>query len=75
MTPEELANVLEAAMLAAGRALSLDDFLALFTGSVDAPDRGELRKALAQLGDALDGRGIELVEVASGYRLQVRERY
>ena len=75
MTPEMLANVLEAAMLAAGRALSLEDFLALFIGSTDAPGRKELRDALAQLGERLDGRGIELVEVASGYRLQVREQY
>jgi segregation and condensation protein B len=75
MTPEMLVNVLEAAMLAAGRALSLEDFLALFTGSTDAPGRKELRDALAQLGERLDGRGIELVEVASGYRLQVREQY
>ena len=75
MTPDALVNVLEAAMLAAGRALTLEDFLALFTGSADAPDRKQLRDALAQLGESLGGRGIELVEVASGFRLQVREEY
>ena len=75
MRPEVLVNVLEAAMLAAGRALTLEDFLALFTGHADAPDRAALREALAQLGEDLAGRGIELVEVASGYRLQVREEY
>ena len=75
MTPEELRNVLEAAMLAAGRALSLDDFLALFEGSREAPDRGELRAALAELEECLEGRSLELVQVASGYRLQVRKEY
>ncbi len=75
MTPEALRNVLEAAMLSAGRALSLDDFLALFEGSGEAPDRTALREALAALADSLDGRALELVEVASGWRLQVRREY
>lgn len=75
MTPESLVNVVEAGLLAAGRALTLDDLLALFIGSSDAPDRNQLRDALAQLDQDLSGRGIELVEVASGYRLQVRKEY
>ena len=49
MPPEALVNVLEAAMLAAGRALTVEDFLALFIGSADAPDRAALRAALVQL--------------------------
>ena len=75
MTPQDLRNVLEAAMLAAGRALSLDDFLALFEGSAHVPDRAALREALGELASSLDGRSLELVEVASGYRLQVRRDY
>jgi segregation and condensation protein B len=75
MTPEALRNVLEAAMLAAGRALSLDDFLALFEGSPEAPDRESLRAALDALGASLAERPLELVQVASGYRLQVRQEY
>lgn len=75
MTPEALRNVLEAAMLAAGRALSLDDFLVLFEGSLEAPDRESLREALDALGESLAGRPLELVQVASGYRLQVRQEY
>jgi len=62
-------------MLAAGRALTIDDFLALFEGSTQAPDRAELRTALDALGESLDGRAVELVQVASGYRLQVRKEY
>lgn len=75
MTPEALRNVLEAAMLAAGRALSLDDFLVLFEGSAEAPDRESLREALDALGESLAERPLELVQVASGYRLQVRQEY
>jgi segregation and condensation protein B len=75
MTPEALRNVLEAAMLAAGRALSLDDFLALFEGSPEAPDRESLRAALDALGASLAERPLELVQVASGYRLQVCREY
>lgn len=75
MTPETLRNVLEAAMLAAGRALSVDDFLALFEGSPESPDRESLRAALDALGASLAERPLELVQVASGYRLQVRQEY
>jgi len=75
MTPERLGKVLEAALLAAGRPLALDDFLALFEGADEAPDRAALRDALAALAASLDGRALELAEVASGYRLQVRQEY
>jgi segregation and condensation protein B len=75
VTPGDLRNVLEAALLAAGRALSLDDLLALFEGSPDAPDRAALRGALDELAASLEGRALELKEVASGYRLQVRQAY
>ena len=75
MTPETLRNVLEAALLAAGRSLTVDDMLALFEGSREAPDRAGLRAALDELKETLDGRSLELVQVASGYRLQVRKEF
>ena len=75
MTPEVLKNVVEAAMLAAGRAMAVDDFLALFEGSGEAPDRAAIRGALASLEEDLHERPLELVQVASGFRLQVRKDY
>lgn len=75
MKSEELATILEAALLAAGRALSVDDMVTLFEGHRPAPDREQIRSALASFEESLGGRAIELVRVASGYRLQVRKEY
>jgi segregation and condensation protein B len=74
MKPEkkkELKNILEGALLAAGRPLSVDEILALFSDE-ERPDRVEVKKALDTLHAEFEGRGIELKEVASGYRIQVR---
>ena len=75
MKPEkkiELRNIIEGALLAAGRPLSIDELLALFADD-DRPERGDLRKALDMLQAEFEGRGIELKEVASGFRIQVRK--
>lgn len=74
MKPEkkkELRNIVEGALLAAGRPLSLDELLALFTDE-DRPGREELRKAVDALAEEFKDRGIEIKEVASGYRIQIR---
>ena len=73
MEQQEIKYVLEAALLAAGRPLSLERLAELF-GRRDAPDRDDLRGALAALAEDYAERGIELKEVASGYRIQVRKR-
>ncbi|OOZ15637.1 SMC-Scp complex subunit ScpB [Solemya velum gill symbiont] len=75
-TPAEsdLKNTVEAALLAAGKPLSLDVLLSLFLDE-QQPDRNELRDVLEQLQQDFEGRGIEIVEVASGWRIQVRKQY
>ncbi|MDK2776123.1 MAG: SMC-Scp complex subunit ScpB [Pseudomonadota bacterium] len=70
MTPA-LKNILEAALMAAGMPLSLERMQSLFE-ETDVPSVQDLKQALTELKTDLLGRGIELVEVASGYRLQVR---
>jgi segregation and condensation protein B len=69
---DQLQRVVEAILLAAGRPLGLDPLLALFSEE-ERPERGELRAALAALADEYAGRGIELAEVGSGYRIQIRQ--
>ena len=71
MSLPALKNILEAALMAAGTPLSLDRMLTLFEEH-EAPARNDLRDALYELKRDLLTRGIELSEVASGYRLQVR---
>ena len=74
MEEQELKRILEAALMAAGRPLNLDEMSALFHDA-GRPDKGKLRAALQGLANDLEGRGVELVEVASGYRVQARKDY
>lgn len=71
MDNKQLKFVIEAALLAAGRPLSVDKLQALF-GDKDAPTRQEIRAAIMELQADYAERGIELLEVASGFRVQVR---
>ncbi len=75
MSPEALKSTLEAAIMASGEPLSVNELLALFDGDLEQPDRDAVRAALEQLQSDYADRGIELVEVASGYRFHVRARY
>ncbi|MGM0562920.1 MAG: SMC-Scp complex subunit ScpB [Pseudomonadota bacterium] len=66
-------RVLESVLLAAGKPLDvarLDSIFDLGDGA-DKPNRDEIRQALQQLQEDYQGRGIELVQVASGFRFQV----
>jgi segregation and condensation protein B len=67
----EIKHFVEAAMLAAGRPLTVDQLKGLFDGR-SAPENKEIRAAIAALNEDYEPRGIEVVEVASGYRIQVR---
>jgi segregation and condensation protein B len=66
-----LKSILEGALLAAGRPLTLEDMGRLFEEG-SRPEAAELAGALAELQADCAGRGIELCEVASGWRFQVR---
>jgi segregation and condensation protein B len=73
MNEQELKHLIEATLLAAGRAVSTQQLLELFDER-DRPPADEIRQALALLQEDYAARGIELVEVASGWRIQVRPR-
>ncbi len=74
LNPEKTKNIVEAALLAAGQPLSIDRLLTLFLDEYQ-PSRDELHTALAALAEDCEGRGIELVEVGSGFRYQARQDY
>lgn len=71
MDNKQLKYVIEAAMLAAGKPLSLDKLQALF-GDSEPPARQDIRAAIMDLQADYAERGIELIEVGSGFRIQVR---
>ena len=66
-----LKNIIEAALLAAGRPLNIDELMALFSDA-ERPDRAQVRKALDELQSEFTERGVTLNEVASGFRIQVK---
>lgn len=64
-------QIIEAALVAAGGPLTLDLMLALFPEE-DRPDRSDLLRVVGELQAEYSDRGLEIVEVAGGYRAQVR---
>ena len=70
----ELKPIVEALLLASGEPLALDRLLAAFP-EAERPERDAVRAALAELTTDYAGRGVELVEVASGFRLQVPQAF
>ncbi len=74
MKPEaqRLTNILEAALLAAEEPLSLRRLERLFADH-EGVGRDDIRAGLERLETQLEGRGIRLRRVASGYRLQAEE--
>jgi segregation and condensation protein B len=72
MDENELKHVVEAALLAAGRPLTLDRLVELFAARGSAPDRATVKRVVDALAAEYEGRGIELKEVATGYRIQVK---
>ncbi len=67
-----LVQILEGALLAAGRPMSVAQLQELFDEH-ERPDRDVMREALAEMAERCEGRGFELVEVSSGFRYQVRQ--
>ena len=71
MSESYVRNVIEAALLAAGTPLPVAELTRLFEDSA-RPSSQQVRAALAALAAEYSGRGIELKETASGFRIQVR---
>ena len=71
MNQQYVKNVVEAALLAAGRPLTLEELMSVFDER-DGSIADEVKSALATLTEEYETRGLELLEVASGFRIQIR---
>jgi segregation and condensation protein B len=69
---QEIKRILEAALLTAGEPLSIADLKNLFE---DDLGNDTLRDILSELARDWQGRGVELVNVASGWRFRARPEY
>ncbi|MCF6338529.1 MAG: SMC-Scp complex subunit ScpB [Gammaproteobacteria bacterium] len=72
LDPAKVKSIVEAALLAAGQPLSVDRLLNLFLDE-NQPSREELSDALTALAEECTNRGVELVEVGSGFRYQAKQ--
>ena len=67
----KLTEILEALLLSASRPINIDEMVKVFDDP--KPSKDDIRSALNQLDEDCIERGIELKQVASGYRLQVKQ--
>jgi segregation and condensation protein B len=73
MSEVALTHILEGAILAAGRPLTVQNMADLFAEE-ERPEKAAIREALAEIAESCNDRGFELQEVASGFRFQVSQR-
>ncbi len=72
MSETGLVQIIEGALLAAGRPLTVAQLAELFDEH-ERPDNTAIRDALTAAAARCEGRGFELLEVAGGFRFQVRQ--
>lgn len=70
MSETTIKQIIEAVLFAAAKPLSVEQLQRVF-GEHERPERDTIRAALEALQQDYEGRGVELVKVASGYRVQV----
>ena len=75
MEIEKLQSIIEALLAASDKPISVNQIFDVFVGDIDQPGKDEIRQAIGALGEKYDEGGIELKQVASGFRLQVRSDY
>jgi segregation and condensation protein B len=73
---QQIKKIIEATIMAAnGEPVSLKDLAKVFEGAVGAIHELPLQAAINELQQDFNERGIELQEVASGFRFQVRTEF
>ena len=71
MEQSQIKKIVEAALMAVDKPLTLVQLHRLFTGEEEKVERADVNKALVDLQDEYEARGVSIVEVASGYRVQI----
>jgi len=72
MSETSLVHILEGALLAAGKPMTVAQLADLFEEH-ERPETTQIREALKEVAERCDDRGFELQEVSSGFRFQVRQ--
>ena len=72
--PDELKNIIEAAIMVSEEPITVDRILGMFTDATK-PERATVKELLLELEEDYAQRGFELRRIDKGYRLQTREEY
>ena len=71
MAPEQIKKIIEAALMAVDKPLTVVQLHNLFANEEEPVERSEVKDALASLQSEYESRGVSIVEVASGFRVQI----
>ena len=71
MAPDQIKKIVEAALMAVDKPLTLTHLHALFANEEEPVERPQVKEALTELQADYENRGVSVVEVASGYRVQL----
>lgn len=74
MNEEKIKNIVEAALMVSGKPMSVSQLAALFEKDAEV-DKEIIREAINRIQQDYEHRGVEVKEVASGFRVQVRTEY
>jgi segregation and condensation protein B len=74
MTDSKIEPIIEAALFVAGEPLSVERLLQLFP-ELERPSKEDIKAVLTRLTAHYAPRGIELIQVASGYRFQAKQEF
>ena len=76
MSQEKIKNVIEAVLMVSTQPISVTRLLQIFEAEQSLqPERKDIKEALEAVQNDYQERGIELVEVASGFRFQAKDEY
>ncbi len=75
MDIERLKPVIEAILASSDKPLSVNNLYDLFAGDLEQPGKDEIRQAIHELTEKYKTGGMEIKQVASGFRLQVKPAY
>jgi segregation and condensation protein B len=75
MDTEKLKPILEALFSATEKPLAINFIYDLFSGDIDQPSKDDIRQAIHELVEKYENAGLELKQVASGFRFQIRPAY
>ena len=74
MDNDKLKPILEALFAASDKPLSVSQLFEVFVGDIDQPGKDDIRKAIQELVEKYEHSGMELKQVASGYRFTGKGR-